>query len=145
VQPSVQSLLPQITRVLALAIHFDEMIRRVQVKDFADIGWLSCPCRERVSQIMRLTYLAPDIQMMLYLPPTPTGRFPIREIKVGKIPNLLSWHDQREQWRLLKRACKLDDRSRFRRDLACIGACRSEIPHDYRAYRTLQTKPLAEG
>jgi hypothetical protein len=100
--------LPQITRVLALAIHFDEMIRRGQVKDFADIGRLSCLCRERVSQIMRLTSLAPDIQVeLLYLPPTPTGRFPISETAVRKIANLLSWHDQREQWRQLKRACAL--------------------------------------
>src|SRR5215469_18027591 len=100
--------LRQITRVPALAIHFDEMIRRGQVKDFADIGRLSCLCRERVSQMMRLNYLAPDIQMeLLYLPPVPRGRFPISETDVPKIANLLSWHDQREQWRQLKRACAL--------------------------------------
>ena len=43
--------LPQITRVLALAIHFDEMIRRGDAKDYADVARLTCVCRERLSQI----------------------------------------------------------------------------------------------
>jgi hypothetical protein len=67
--------LPQITRVLALAIHFDDMISKGDAKDYADIARLSCVCRERVSQVMRLNYLAPDIQVeLLYLPPVPAGR-----------------------------------------------------------------------
>jgi len=88
--------LPQITRVLALAIHFDDMIRQGDAKDYADIARLTCLCRERVSQVMRLTYLAPDIQMeLLYLPPVPSGRYPISETAGRKIANLLSWDDQR--------------------------------------------------
>jgi hypothetical protein len=95
--------LPQITRVLSLAIHFDEMIRRGDAKDYADIARLSCLSRERVSQIVRLNYLAPDIQVeLLYLPPTPTGRYPISETAVRKIANLLSWVDQRREWAALK-------------------------------------------
>ena len=67
------------------------MIRRGEAKDYADIARLSCLCRERVSQIVRLNYLAPDIQVeLLYLPPTPTGRYPIAETVVRKIANLLS-------------------------------------------------------
>src|SRR5579864_3711310 len=95
--------LPQITRVLALAIHFDEMILRGDAKDYADIARLSCLCRERVSQIARLNYLAPDIQVeLLYLPPTSTGRYPISESAVRKIANILSWADQRREWQQLK-------------------------------------------
>ncbi|MGD0301273.1 MAG: hypothetical protein ABSE86_29705 [Bryobacteraceae bacterium] len=95
--------LPQITRVLALAIHLEQLIRRGEAKDYADIGRLSCLCRERVSQIMRLNYLAPDIQVeLLYLPPTPTGRYPISETAVRKIANILSWADQRREWAALK-------------------------------------------
>jgi hypothetical protein len=71
--PSVGRL-PQITRVLALAIHFDDMLRNGDAKDYADIGRLTCLCRERVSQIMRLNYIAPDIQIeLLYLPPRALG------------------------------------------------------------------------
>jgi len=95
--------LPRITRVLSLAIHFDEMIRRGDAKDYADIARLSCLCRERVSQIARLNYLAPDIQVeLLYLPPTPTGRYPISEVALRNIASLLSWAVQRREWTALK-------------------------------------------
>src|SRR5467141_3813765 len=91
--------LPQITRVLALAIHLDNLIRQGGARDYADIGRLSCLCRERVSQMMRLNYLAPDIQVeLLYLPPTPTGRYPVSETAVRKIASLLSWDEQRREW-----------------------------------------------
>lgn len=101
--------LPQVTRILALAIQFDEMIRRGDARDYSDIGRLSCLCRERVSQVMRLLYLAPDIQMeLLYLPPVPSGRYPISETAVRKIANLLSWTDQRREWAQLKQRHRLD-------------------------------------
>jgi hypothetical protein len=100
--------LPQVTRVLALAIHLDNLIRQGDTKDYADIGRLSCLCRERVSQIMRLNYLAPDIQVeLLYLPPTPTGRYPVSETAVRKIANLLSWANQRREWATLKQKYRL--------------------------------------
>ena len=95
--------LPRITQVLALAIHLENMIRRGDAKDYADLARLSCLCRERVSQIVRLNYLAPDIQIeLLYLAPTPTGRYPISETAVRKIASLLSWVEQRCEWTALK-------------------------------------------
>ncbi len=104
----IQFHLRTITQVLALAIHLEGMIRRGEAKDYADLARLSCLCRERVSQIVRLSYLAPDIQMeLLYLPPTPTGRYPISETAVRKIANLLSWADQRREWAALKRQHQL--------------------------------------
>lgn len=101
--------LPRVTQVLALAIHLQDMIRRGEAKDFADLARLSCLCRERVSQIVRLNYLAPDIQIeLLYLPPTPTGRYPISETAVRLIANLLLWADQRREWAALKQRHGLD-------------------------------------
>jgi hypothetical protein len=95
--------LPRVTQVLALAIHLEDMIRRGEAKDYADLARLSCLCRERISQIVRLNYLAPDIQIeLLYLPPTPAGRYPISETAVRKIASLLSWADQRHEWTALK-------------------------------------------
>src|SRR5579863_5918435 len=68
---------PNVTRMLALAIQFQNMIACADAKDYADIARLGGLSRERVSQIMRLIYLAPDIQVeVLYLPPTATGRYP---------------------------------------------------------------------
>jgi hypothetical protein len=100
--------LPRITQVLALAIHLEDMIRRGEAKDYADLARLSCLCRERISQIVRLNYLAPDIQVeLLYLAPTTSGRFPISETVLRKIANLLSWVDQRREWKTLKQRHRL--------------------------------------
>jgi hypothetical protein len=96
--------LPRITQVLALAIYLEDMVRRGEAKDYSDLARLSCLCRERISQIVRLNYLAPAIQVeLLYLPPTASGRFPISETALRKIANLLSWVDQRREWQALKR------------------------------------------
>ena len=101
--PNGSGRLPRVTQVLALAIHFEDMIRQGEAKDYADVARLAGLCRERISQVMRLTYLAPDIQVeLLYLPPTPTGRYPISETSMRRIANLLSWVDQRGQWERLK-------------------------------------------
>jgi hypothetical protein len=95
--------IPRITQVLALAIHLEDMLRRGEAKDYADLARLSCLCRERISQIVRLNYLAPDIQIeLLYLPPMPSGRYPISETAVRRIASLLSWADQRREWTALK-------------------------------------------
>jgi|HubBroStandDraft_6_1064221.scaffolds.fasta_scaffold1498898_1 hypothetical protein len=102
--------LPRITQVLALAIHLEDMIRRGEAKDYADLARLTCLCRERISQIVRLNYLAPDIQVeLLYLPPTTSGRFPISETAMRKIANLLSWEEQRSAWVALKRDHRLGE------------------------------------
>jgi hypothetical protein len=88
---------------MALAIHFQDMIQRGEAHDYADLARLGCLTRERMSQIMKLVWLAPDIQQeILSLPPTPAGRYPISESATRKIANLLSWSDQCEHWRKLR-------------------------------------------
>jgi hypothetical protein len=100
--------LAHVTRALALAIHFDEMIRKGDARDYADVARQACLCRERVSQIARLNYLAPDIQVeLLYLPPVPTGRYPVSETALRHIANWLSWADQRREWARLKQLHRL--------------------------------------
>jgi hypothetical protein len=100
--------LPRITQVLALAIHLEDAIRRGEAKDYAELARLSCLCRERISQIVRLNYLAPDIQVeLVYLPPITSCRFPISETALRKIANLLSWVDQRREWKALKQRHRL--------------------------------------
>ena len=95
--------LPRVTQVLALAIQFEDMLHQGEAKDYADLGRLCGLCRERVSQIIRLIFLAPDIQVeLLYLPPIPTGQYPVSETAVRKIANLLCWAEQRDRWVSLK-------------------------------------------
>jgi hypothetical protein len=102
--------LPRVTQVMALAIQLEDMLRRGEAKDYADLARLSCVCRERLSQIVRLNYLAPDIQVeLLYLPPTPSGRYPISETALRKIACLLSWADQRREWVALRQQHRVDE------------------------------------
>ena len=54
--------IPRITRLMALAIKFQDMIDRGEVKDYADLARLGCVTRARVTQIMNLLNLAPQIQ-----------------------------------------------------------------------------------
>lgn len=100
--------LPNVTRALALAIYYEDLIARGEVKDYAELSRMMGLSRERVSQIVRLNYLAPDIQVeILYLPPTATGKYPISETAARKIANLLSWSDQRAAWVGLKATHRL--------------------------------------
>ena len=94
--------LPRITQMLALALHFEEMVQTGEARNYADLARLGCVTRERVSQIMKLRWLAPDIQAeILRLPRTPSGRFPICEAELRTIAERLSWAEQRDLWQSL--------------------------------------------
>jgi hypothetical protein len=89
---------------MALAIQFQDMIQRGEARDYADLARLGCLTRERMSQIMELVWLAPDIQQeILEFPPSGAARFPISEVSVRRIASRLSWDDQRVEWDKLKK------------------------------------------
>jgi hypothetical protein len=91
--------LPRITEVLALALQFEDMIRRGVARDHADLARLGCISKERISQIMRLVWLAPDIQQeVLTLPRTPRGRCPVGEVALREIASMMLWAEQRAAW-----------------------------------------------
>ena len=95
--------LPRVTQVLALAIQFQDMLNRGEASNYADLARLGCLTRERMSQIMELIWLAPDIQEeILGFPPNATGRFPVSEVAVRRIGGFLSWEKQRADWKNLK-------------------------------------------
>jgi hypothetical protein len=93
---------PRIVQVVALAIHFQDMLERGEVRNHADLARLGCISRERMSQIMMLAWLAPDIQQqVLGLPKTPGGRFPLSETTLRSIARLPAWEEQEMQWETL--------------------------------------------
>jgi hypothetical protein len=95
--------LPRVTQVMALAIQFQDMIERGEAKYYADLARLGCLTRERMSQIMELIWLAPDIQEeILSFAATAGGRFPISELAVRRIAGNLSWEEQWTEWLRLK-------------------------------------------
>ena len=62
--------IPRVSRLMALAIRFDGLLKRGDVQDYADLARLGHVSRPRVTQIMNLLNLAPDIQeALLFLPP----------------------------------------------------------------------------
>ena len=53
---------PRLSRLMALAIYFDELIRDGVVKDQAEIARLAQVSRARVTQVMLMNSLAPLLQ-----------------------------------------------------------------------------------
>jgi len=57
--------LPRVTKLMALAIRFEELLKQGTVKDYAELARLGGVTRAFVTQIMNLRLLAPDIQEKL--------------------------------------------------------------------------------
>src|SRR5262245_57819311 len=65
---------PRVSRLMALAIRIDGLIRSGVVTDQAELARLGLVTRARLTQIMNLLCLAPDIQdQILFLPPSTCG------------------------------------------------------------------------
>jgi hypothetical protein len=103
-EPSAeQGNVPRVARLLALAHHFDELLRDGVVQNCAELAALSHVSRARITQIMNLLLLAPDIQEeILHLPRTVVGRDPIRETHLRPIVQVAEWGKQRRMWRKLR-------------------------------------------
>jgi hypothetical protein len=91
--------IPRVSRLLALAIRFDGLIRQGAVRDYAELARLGGVSRARISQVMALLDLCPAIQEeILLLARTVTGRDPITERQLRPIAAALDWHEQRALW-----------------------------------------------
>jgi hypothetical protein len=88
--------LPRITRYMALAIYYDDLIRQGHVHDYAEIATLGHVTRARVTQIMNLRLLASDIQQeILNLPLIQKGRDELTLRHLQKIALEPDWQVQR--------------------------------------------------
>jgi hypothetical protein len=95
--------IPRASRLMALALHFESLRRRGLVTDYADMARLGEVTRARITQIMSLINLAPDIQEdVLYLPRTQRGWDPVTVKKLIPIAQELDWATQRQMWSDLK-------------------------------------------
>jgi len=91
---------PRVTRLMALAIRLNRLLREGVVGDYADLARLGGVSRARLTQVMNLTLLAPDIQEeILFLPRTVRGRDPITEPDIRPIAAVPDWGKQRRLWR----------------------------------------------
>lgn len=85
---------------MALAIRFDALVREGAVATQAELAAVSHVTRARVTQIMNLLHLAPDLQeAVLHMPLVQTGRDPITEHDLRPIAAEVVWEVQRRLWR----------------------------------------------
>jgi len=90
---------PRISKLMALAIRFDGLIRAGTVTDQSELAHLAKVTQPRMTQIMNLLHLAPDIQeAILFLPVVPAGRDPIHERMLRRLVAELDWQRQRRLW-----------------------------------------------
>ena len=96
---------PRVARLMALAIKIDGLLASGAIADQAEAARLGHVSRARMTQIMNLLLLAPDIQeQVLNLPRTMRGHDPIAETHARAIVREINWLRQREMWRALVRS-----------------------------------------
>lgn len=96
---------PRIARLVALAHKFQGMLDRGEIASMADIARLGRITRARITQIMDLLLLAPDIQeQLLDLPPIERSRDPITLRELRYVCQTPIWAEQRRRWREIEDA-----------------------------------------
>lgn len=87
---------PRIARLLVLAHKWEGMVRRGEIKDYAEIARLMGLSRARVTQICNLTLLSPEIQDQLL-----NREISERRVSEGHLRTVLghpAWSGQRAAW-----------------------------------------------
>ncbi len=82
----------RIARLLALALRFERLLREQTMQDYAELARLGGVTRARMTQIMKLLDLAPDIQeRLLFLPPLKG----LNERCLRGVVRCIDWNEQR--------------------------------------------------
>ena len=96
---------PRIARLLALAWHVEGLVRSGTLSSYAVAAKLGHVSRARLSQILSLLNLAPDLQEhLLFLQRPARGRQALTLRQVLHVAAALDWAEQRRCWRKLRRA-----------------------------------------
>jgi hypothetical protein len=97
--------LARVARLMALALHFEMLLRNGVVGNYAELARLGYVSSARISQILNLLHLAPDLQEeLLFLMRQGRGRDPIHLARLQPIAAQLDWARQRRLWRELRAA-----------------------------------------
>jgi len=93
---------PRVARLLALAIRLEQLVQARVIANYAALAELGHVSRARVTQILNLRLLAPDIQeALLFLPRTERGRDPIHLRQLQRLALVADWKEQRKLWQAL--------------------------------------------
>jgi hypothetical protein len=92
-----------VSRLLALAIRLDGLVRGGTIANYSEVARLGHVTAARVSQVMSLLNLAPDVQEeVLFLPPTLRGRDAVRLHELLPVARELDWRRQRKLWQAVR-------------------------------------------
>ena len=95
-KPSVIGRTPRIAKLMALAIRFEGLIADGTVSDYSELAELAQVSRARITQIMNLLLLAPDIQeRVLFLPQVESGRDALTLAELQSVALEVNWKRQR--------------------------------------------------
>src|SRR5262249_59113068 len=87
---------PRVARLLALALRCEQLLAAGVIANYAALAQLGHVSRARVTQIMNLLLLAPEIQeALLFLPRTERGHDPIHLRQLQRPTLFSSWKEQR--------------------------------------------------
>lgn len=101
--PIVQGRVPRVARFMALALKCQELLDEGVLASRAELATLGRVTRARVSQILNLLNLAPDLQeAWLFLPRTTTRRDVVILRQLQPIASTLDWGEQRQLWKTLR-------------------------------------------
>ncbi len=100
--PQPPARVQRVSELMALAIHIEHLIETGELADRSEAARLAGITPARMTQIMNLLYLAPDIQEeILFLPRVGNRRDGVMEMQVRPISFMTNWQEQRETWRTL--------------------------------------------
>jgi hypothetical protein len=103
-KPQVIGRTPRIAKLMALAIRFEGLIADGIVSDYSELAELAQVSRARITQIMNLNLLAPQLQeKLLYLPQVENGRDTLTLAEMQPVALNVNWKRQRENWLQLNR------------------------------------------
>lgn len=94
--------LPRVARLMALAIKYQGMVSRGELLDYADIARLGYITRARVTQLMNLLHLAPDIQEQLIFADENREVAEITERDLRLVAAAVYWKEQRKLWKIMR-------------------------------------------
>ena len=102
-QPSAS--VPRLARLMALAIRCDALVRAGPIANYAELARLAHVSRARITQILNLLHLAPDIQEeLLYLEGHSRNPGGILLAHLQGLAAIPDWRQQRRRWQALKSA-----------------------------------------
>lgn len=104
--PLPEGTIPRVSRLMALALSIEARVEAGEITNYSEAASTGQVTRARMTQIVNLTNLAPDVQeQLLHLPRTETGHDRILLKDLQPLARELDWRVQRLLWReLLRRA-----------------------------------------